>query len=222
MAAQAQVGEVGLERRVVGLPTAIGTTFSLIVASSVLATVAGGFFASWVWLVALAIGLVTMIFAAHELLRARDDDPEGGLDERVRPRGPRAVLRHRDRRGGLHRRAAVPGHRRGLRGGDRHVRRSRRARELQGLGRDLRRLHRRDQPARDPAVRGSRGRADVRGRGFAARHRAWSGSWGPASATRSRARFRRSTSPGAFSRRSSASRSSRSWASSTRARSRRS
>ena len=50
MAAQAH--EVTLERRVVGLPTAIGTTFSLIVASSVLATVAGGFFASWVWLIA--------------------------------------------------------------------------------------------------------------------------------------------------------------------------
>ena len=49
-----------LERRAVGLPTAIGTTFGLIVASTVLASVAAGFFASWVFLVALAIGLITM------------------------------------------------------------------------------------------------------------------------------------------------------------------
>jgi hypothetical protein len=63
----AQAPEIGLERRAVGLPTAIGTTFSLIVASSVLATVAGGFFASWVWLLDDLRG--------HELLGARDDDP---------------------------------------------------------------------------------------------------------------------------------------------------
>src|SRR6266511_4263386 len=60
----ARAPEITLERRAVGLPTAIGTTFSLIVASSVLATVAGGFFASWVWLIALAIGFITMIFAS--------------------------------------------------------------------------------------------------------------------------------------------------------------
>jgi amino acid transporter len=85
MAAEAQVGEVGLERRVVGLPTAIGTTFSLIVASSVLATVAGGFFASWVWLIALAIGFVTMIFAAMSFSELATMIPKAGsMNEYVR------------------------------------------------------------------------------------------------------------------------------------------
>jgi amino acid transporter len=81
----AQAPEVGLERRVVGLPTAIGTTFSLIVASSVLATVAGGFFASWVWLIALAIGFVTMIFAAMSFSELATMIPKAGsMNEYVR------------------------------------------------------------------------------------------------------------------------------------------
>ena len=81
----AQAPETGLERRVVGLPTAIGTTFSLIVASSVLATVAGGFFASWVWLLALAIGFVTMIFAAMSFSELATMIPKAGsMNEYVR------------------------------------------------------------------------------------------------------------------------------------------
>ena len=85
MATRRRWREVGLERRVVGLPTAIGTTFSLIVASSVLATVAGGFFASWVWLIALAIGLVTMIFAAMSFSELATMIPKAGsMNEYVR------------------------------------------------------------------------------------------------------------------------------------------
>lgn len=85
MAAQAQESGVGLERRAVGLPTAIGTTFSLIVASSVLATVAGGFFASWVWLIALAIGFVTMMFAAMSFSELATMIPKAGsMNEYVR------------------------------------------------------------------------------------------------------------------------------------------
>jgi amino acid transporter len=81
----AQSTGVGLERRAVGLPTAIGTTFSLIVASSVLATVAGGFFASWVWLIALAIGFITMIFAAMSFSELATMIPKAGsMNEYVR------------------------------------------------------------------------------------------------------------------------------------------
>ncbi|MGH3041693.1 MAG: APC family permease [Gaiellaceae bacterium] len=77
--------EITLERRVVGLPTAIGTTFSLIVASSVLATMAGGFFASWVWLIALAIGFITMIFAAMSFSELATMIPKAGsMNEYVR------------------------------------------------------------------------------------------------------------------------------------------
>jgi amino acid transporter len=80
-----QAPEIGLERRVVGLPTAIGTTFSLIVASSVLATVAGGFFASWVWLIALAIGFITMVFAAMSFSELATMIPKAGsMNEYVR------------------------------------------------------------------------------------------------------------------------------------------
>jgi amino acid transporter len=81
----AETTEVRLERRVVGLPTAIGTTFSLIVASSVLATVAGGFFASWVWLIALAIGFVAMIFASMSFSELATMVPKAGsMNEYVR------------------------------------------------------------------------------------------------------------------------------------------
>jgi amino acid transporter len=84
MATHVQAGD-GLERRVVGLPTAIGTTFSLIVASSVLATVAGGFFASWVWLIALAIGFITMVFAAMSFSELATMIPKAGsMNEYVR------------------------------------------------------------------------------------------------------------------------------------------
>jgi amino acid transporter len=81
----AQAPEIGLERRAVDLPTAIGTTFSLIVASSVLATVAGGFFASWVWLIALAIGFITMVFAAMSFSELATMIPKAGsMNEYVR------------------------------------------------------------------------------------------------------------------------------------------
>jgi amino acid transporter len=84
MALQAQES-THLERRVVGLPTAIGTTFSLIVASSVLATVAGGFFASWVWLLALVFGFVTMIFASLSFSELATMIPKAGsMNEYVR------------------------------------------------------------------------------------------------------------------------------------------
>jgi amino acid transporter len=53
-----------LERRAVGLPTAISTVFGLIVASTVLVSVGQGFAASWIFLVALAIGLLAMYLQA--------------------------------------------------------------------------------------------------------------------------------------------------------------
>src|SRR6266511_1475981 len=81
----ARAPEITLERRAVGLPTAVGTTFSLIVASSVLATVAGGFFASWVWLIALAIGFITMIFASMSFSELATMIPKAGsMNEYVR------------------------------------------------------------------------------------------------------------------------------------------
>ena len=60
MATPADSGNVGLERRAVGLPTAIGTTFGWIVASTVLATVPAGFVASSVFLAALAVARCVM------------------------------------------------------------------------------------------------------------------------------------------------------------------
>lgn len=85
MATQVPVGAGGLERRAVGLPAAIGTTFSLIVASTSLATAAGGFFASWVWLIALAIAFVTMVFAAMSFAELATMIPKAGsMNEYVR------------------------------------------------------------------------------------------------------------------------------------------
>ena len=101
-------GAPGLERRAVGLPTAIGTTFGLIVASTVLVTVAQGFFASYVWIAALGSRPAGHVHAELELRGARHDDPEGRLDERVRASRLRAVLRHPDRPRRLHRRDALP------------------------------------------------------------------------------------------------------------------
>jgi len=86
MATQASdAGKPTLERRVVGLPTALGTTFSLIVATSVLSTVAGGFFASYVWLAALGIALVTMYLAAFSFSELATMIPKAGsMNEYVR------------------------------------------------------------------------------------------------------------------------------------------
>lgn len=78
-------GGVGLERRAVGLPTAIGTTFGLIVASTVLASVTAGFFASYVFLAALAIGLVAMYFQSMSFAELATLIPKAGsMNEYVR------------------------------------------------------------------------------------------------------------------------------------------
>ena len=78
-------GEVGLERRAVGLSAAIGTTFGLIVASTVLYTVAAGFAFSWVWLLALAIALLTMYLQAMSFAELATMIPRAGsMNEYVR------------------------------------------------------------------------------------------------------------------------------------------
>ena len=93
------------------------------------------------------------VLPEHELLRARDDDPEGGLDERVRARRHGPVLRHRVRRGRLHRHPALPRLRRRAVPGHRDQRVPRRRPHGEGLGLDLRRLPRAPQPGRYPPVR---------------------------------------------------------------------
>ena len=76
---------VGLERRAVGLPTAIGTTFSLIVAGGVLISVGQGFAASWVFLAALAIGLITMYLQSMSFAELATMIPKAGsMNEYVR------------------------------------------------------------------------------------------------------------------------------------------
>jgi amino acid transporter len=78
-------GEVGLERRAVGLPTAIGTTFGLIVASTVLASVTAGFFASYVFLAALAVGLLAMYLQSMSFSELATMIPRAGsMNEYVR------------------------------------------------------------------------------------------------------------------------------------------
>src|ERR671932_1463148 len=80
-----EVPAVGLERRAVGLPTAIGTTFGLIVASTVLASVAAGFFASYVFLAALAIGLLAMYLQSMSFAELATMIPKAGsMNEYVR------------------------------------------------------------------------------------------------------------------------------------------
>jgi amino acid transporter len=78
-------GEVGLERRAIGLPTAIGTVFGLIVATSVLVSVGQGFAASWIFLLALAIGLVAMYLQGMSLSELATMIPKAGsMNEYVR------------------------------------------------------------------------------------------------------------------------------------------
>ncbi|MEO8347512.1 MAG: APC family amino acid permease, partial [Acidobacteriota bacterium] len=85
MATRANTGDVGLERRAVGLPTAIGTTFGLIVASTVLYTVASGFAFSYNWLVALGIGLVAMYVQSMSFSELATMIPRAGsMNEYVR------------------------------------------------------------------------------------------------------------------------------------------
>jgi amino acid transporter len=85
MATPAESETVGLERRAVGLPTAIGTTFGLIVASTVLATVTAGFFASYVFLAALAVALVVMYLQSMSFAELATMIPKAGsMNEYVR------------------------------------------------------------------------------------------------------------------------------------------
>ena len=85
MATRVESENVGLERRAVGLPTAIGTTFGLIVASTVLATVTAGFFASYVFLAALAVALVVMYLQSMSFAELATMIPKAGsMNEYVR------------------------------------------------------------------------------------------------------------------------------------------
>jgi amino acid transporter len=78
-------GDVRLQRRAVGLPTAIATTFGLIVASTVLYTVTAGFALSYVWLAALGIALVTMYLQSMSLSELATMIPRAGsMNEYVR------------------------------------------------------------------------------------------------------------------------------------------
>src|SRR3712207_2486749 len=75
----------GLERRAVGLPTAISTVFGLIVATTVLVGVGQGFAASWIFLVALGIGLVAMYMQALSFSELATMIPKAGsMNEYVR------------------------------------------------------------------------------------------------------------------------------------------
>src|SRR5918996_5382674 len=74
-----------LERRAVGLPTAISTVFGLIVASTVLLSIGQGFSASWIFLVALAIGLLAMYMQGLSFSELATMIPKAGsMNEYVR------------------------------------------------------------------------------------------------------------------------------------------
>jgi len=74
-----------LERRAVGLPTAISTVFGLIVASTVLLSVGQGFSASWIFLVALGIGLLAMYMQGLSFAELATLIPKAGsMNEYVR------------------------------------------------------------------------------------------------------------------------------------------
>src|SRR4051812_31508136 len=82
---EAQAQRQGLERRAVGLPTAISTVFGLIVATTVLVSVGQGMAASWIFLVALAIGLLTMYMQALTFSELATMIPKAGsMNEYVR------------------------------------------------------------------------------------------------------------------------------------------
>ena len=78
MANGSEPGGGGLERRAVGLPTAIGTTFGLIVASTVLSTVTSSFFASWVFLLAMGLGLAAMFLQSLSFAELATMIPKAG------------------------------------------------------------------------------------------------------------------------------------------------
>jgi amino acid transporter len=82
---EAHVEGPQLERRAVGLPTAISTVFGLIVATTVLVSVGQGFSASWIFLVALAIGLLAMYMQALSFSELATLMPKAGsMNEYVR------------------------------------------------------------------------------------------------------------------------------------------
>src|SRR5918912_4405469 len=83
MEANAQAPQ--LERRAVGLPTAISTVFGLIVATTVLVSVGQGFSASWIFLAALGIGLLAMYMQAISFSELATMIPKAGsMNEYVR------------------------------------------------------------------------------------------------------------------------------------------
>jgi amino acid transporter len=74
-----------LERRAVGLPTAISTVFGLIVATTVLVSVGQGFAASWIFLIALAIAMIAMYMQALSFSELATMIPKAGsMNEYVR------------------------------------------------------------------------------------------------------------------------------------------
>jgi amino acid transporter len=74
-----------LERRAVGLPTAISTVFGLIVATTVLVSVGQGFAASWIFLIALGIAMVAMYMQALSFSEFATMIPKAGsMNEYVR------------------------------------------------------------------------------------------------------------------------------------------
>jgi amino acid transporter len=74
-----------LERRAVGLPTAISTVFGLIVATTVLVSVGQGFGASWIFLIALAIAMLAMYMQALSFSELATMIPKAGsMNEYVR------------------------------------------------------------------------------------------------------------------------------------------
>jgi amino acid transporter len=82
---EAQAQPQGLERRAVGLPTAISTVFGLIVATTVLVSVGQGMAASWIFLVALALGLLAMYMQALSFSELATMIPKAGsMNEYVR------------------------------------------------------------------------------------------------------------------------------------------
>lgn len=79
-------GTQTLQQRAVGLPTAIGTTFGLIVASTVMASIAAGFFASYVFLAAIGIALLAMYLQSMSFAELATMIPKAGsMNEYVRP-----------------------------------------------------------------------------------------------------------------------------------------
>lgn len=75
----------GLSRQAIGLPTSIGATFGLIVATSVMVTVPQGFAASWIFAIALAIALLVMYLQAMSFSELATMIPRAGsMNEYVR------------------------------------------------------------------------------------------------------------------------------------------